>query len=135
MRRAVAVFSPLWPRNPSGQRKTSHKRRMRLAGTTGIPPALPWEKPPSLAQTVHTAGTATNRQEQIRARCVGQRCSASSKTAFRAPSVALGSPNERRWSRQSWSCRFQPLRSGWTVAPEHHCVRACEAAAHSISHR
>lgn len=105
--------------------------------TAVIPPALSWEKPHSPAQTVQRAGTARNRQrakEQIRALRVGQRCSASTKTAFKALSVALGFPKECRWSLQSCSCSFQTLLRAWSMAPACHWIKTFGAATHGISH-
>lgn len=105
--------------------------------TAVIPPAVSWEKPRCLAQTVQTAGTARNRQqarEQIRALRVGQRCSDSIKTASKAPSVALGFPKEHWWSWQSCSCSFQTVLRAWSVAPVCHWIKAFGAATHGVSH-
>lgn len=106
-RRAVEVFFPLKPRNPSrqpaarlGERKTPGRRRMRLgvrlsqlaALTDRIPPALPWESPRCPARTAHTAPTARARQwakEQIRAELLSQH-----KTRCHSTSVALGFPED-----------------------------------------
>lgn len=143
-RRAVEVFFPLKPRNPSrqpaarlGERKTPGRRRMRLgvrlsqpaALTDRIPPALPRESPRCPAQTAHTAPTARARQwakEQIRAEC-----SASTKPAVTA----------HPWHWDSRRMELAELQPQFPAPPEEsvalawHWIKAFGAAAHGTSPR